>query len=171
MAEDSPWTKFDIVINLIILISLLAFSTVILILKAAWVYLGLFWVVFVVGYMLIGRYVTCRHCDHLGKPCPSWCMGIIGKFWGFKRSGKKNFCVDGGFRVAVLLDISFLIIAAIIPVIVYIIEAVTFGLAAADYILLTIYLVLVLMTLGIHSVTGCKKCDITDCPMSGKKNS
>lgn len=93
-------------------------------------------------------------------------MGILGGKL-YKRSNKRNFCVEGGFIPAVLFDISFLIIAVFIPIIAYIVQLLTVGLLALDYVLLTVYLILALLTLIMHSLTGCKKCPIADCPMSG----
>ncbi|MHA1263669.1 MAG: hypothetical protein ACTSRS_00385 [Candidatus Helarchaeota archaeon] len=168
MVNESPWTTKDITLNLGVLISLVILASVMLILKAFWLFLALFWIDFILGFMIIGRYVTCRHCDYLGKPCPSWCMGIIGKWLGFQRSAKKNFCEDGGILFAVLFDISFLIIAMGLPIIAYSIEAFVKGLGIVDYLLLILYIGLVFATLGIHSLTGCRKCDI-DCPLRGKK--
>lgn len=164
MTEESPWSKFDLLINLVLLLIWLSFSTVLLILKSAWLFLALFWVVFVGGYMVLGRYVTCRHCDFLGKPCPSWMMGIIGGKM-FSRSDKKNFCVDGGFIKAALLDMSFLILAVLLPLLAYILA----GIQPFDWVLLGLYLILVLALLIVHSLTGCKKCPIADCPLCGQK--
>jgi len=165
LTKGSPWTSFDIRINLIIVLILIGFSIVILAVKFLWVFLGLYILCWGL-YIVVGRYVTCRHCDFLGKPCPSWCMGILGGKL-YKRSNKRNFCVEGGFIPAVLFDISFLIIAVFIPIIAYIVQLLTVGLLALDYVLLTVYLILALLTLIMHSLTGCKKCPIADCPMSG----
>ncbi|MDD1776602.1 MAG: hypothetical protein LUQ65_00410 [Candidatus Helarchaeota archaeon] len=165
MTEKSPWTTFDIRINLTIVLILIGFSIFMLALKAFWVFLGLYILCWGL-YIVVGRYVTCRHCDFLGKACPSWCMGILGGKL-YKRSTKRNFCVEGGFIHAVLLDISFLIIAVSIPIIAYIVQLLTIGLLTLDYILLAVYLILALLTLIMHSLTGCKKCPIADCPMSG----
>ena len=165
MTEESPWTAFDIRSNLIMVLILIGFSIVILAMKFLWVFLGLYVLCWGL-YIIVGRYVTCRHCDFLGKPCPSWCMGILGGKL-YKRSNKRNFCVEGGFIYAVLFDISFLIIAVFIPIIAYITELFTVGLLALDYVFLAIYLILALLTVIMHSLTGCKKCQISECPMSG----
>jgi len=165
MTEESPWTSFDIAINLIILFISIGLSTFMLVLKALWIYLVLYYLCWGL-YIIVGRYVTCRHCDFLGKPCPSWCMGIIaGKL--YKRSNKPNFCADGGFLTALLFDISFLLIAVLIPLIAYVLEALTGILQPLEWVLLAIYLIVALLMIITHSLTGCKKCPIADCPMSG----
>ncbi|NVM52899.1 MAG: hypothetical protein HWN66_04290 [Candidatus Helarchaeota archaeon] len=167
MTEESPWTSFDVAINLILFVILIGFSIYILITKFAWIYL-IIWVGALLLYMTCGRYVTCRHCDYLGKPCPSWCMGIIGAKLGFKRSEKKSFCEEGILNL-VLFDISFLIIAMIIPIIVYVVQLVTIGLLIFDWVMLIIYIVLVITALVVHNVSGCRKCSIDCCPLSPKK--
>ena len=166
MTEESPWTTFDIAINLVILGITLGIAIFMLVLKAAWLYLGI-WIAMVLLYIFLGRYVTCRHCDYLGKPCPSWCMGIIGGLL-YKRSEKKNFCEDGILNLF-LFDVLFLIIAMLLPIIVYVIQLMTIGLLTLDWFLFSIYIILVLVTLGTHSLTGCRKCPIEDCPMASKK--
>ncbi len=166
MNEESPWSSIDVAVNLIILGAVIGFSLFILITKMAWVFLGI-WVTMLLLYIFVGRYVTCRHCDFLGKPCPSWCMGIIGGFL-YKRSEKKNFCEDGILNL-VLFDISFLIVAMLIPIIVYVIQLVSFGLLLVDWTIFSIYIVLVLVALGTHSIKGCRKCPIEDCPLASKK--
>jgi fumarate reductase subunit D len=93
-------------------------------------------------------------------------MGIIaGKL--YKRSNKPNFCADGGFLTALLLDISFLLVAVLIPLIAYVLEALTGVLQPLEWVLLAIYLIVALLMIITHSLIGCKKCSITDCPMSG----
>ncbi|HUY01152.1 MAG TPA: hypothetical protein VMV49_16450 [Candidatus Deferrimicrobium sp.] len=165
MTENSPWTSFDININLILLFIFLGFATFILAIKS-WIFLVVFWV-FILLYIVVGRYVTCRHCDYLGKPCPSWCMGIIGAKL-YKRSEKENFCKEG-FLIPFLCDILVLIIAVAIPIMTYLIELWTVGLRLVDWIILIIYIVIIGVTLVMHSITGCKKCTIKDCPLSGNR--
>jgi hypothetical protein len=165
LTEKALWTSIDIRINLITLFILVGFSTFMLVIKAQWVLLILYYVCWGL-YIVVGRYVTCRHCDYLGKACPSWCMGILGGKL-YKRSAKRNFCVEGGFIYGVLFDISFLLIAVFIPVFAYLVQALQGGLVAVDYVLLVIYIILALLTVILHSLTGCKKCPIADCPMSG----
>ncbi|MHA1356846.1 MAG: hypothetical protein ACTSRC_01920 [Candidatus Helarchaeota archaeon] len=164
MSEDIPWTKFDIRINLVLMISFLVYSTIILILKTAWLFLIIFWVMFAL-YMTLGRYTTCRHCDYLGKACPSWCMGIIGAKL-YTRSEKENFCKEG-FLIPFLTDLLFLIIAFACPIIAYLL--IWEFLLVIDWILLILYVGLLFVVLGVHSLTGCKKCPIEECPLNGKK--
>ena len=161
MAEESPWTTFDNAINLVLMIVLLVYATFMLVIKASWLFLALFWVMILL-YMTVGRYTTCRHCDFLGKACPSWCMGIIGAKL-YKRSEKENFCKDG-FLIPFLTDVLFLFIGFACPIIAYFIA----GLLLFDWMILIIYIVLLVATLGVHWLAGCRKCPIKDCPMAGK---
>ena len=164
MTEKLPWTKFEILINLIVMLVYLAFSTAMLIIRASWLFLIIFWVMIIL-YMTVGRYTTCRHCEYLGKPCPSWCMGIIGAKL-YTRSEKENFCKDG-FLIPFLTDILFLIIAFACPLIAYLLN--WDFLLLTDWVFIVVYIVILLGVLGLHSLAGCKNCPIEDCPLSRKK--
>ncbi|NVM30711.1 MAG: hypothetical protein HWN65_17860 [Candidatus Helarchaeota archaeon] len=165
MTEESSWTRLDIVVNLISMIILMTFGTFILVIKCWRCVLA--WAILWGLYIIVGRYVTCRHCDYLGKPCPSWCMGIIGG-WLYERSEKKNFCEDGYFKLFVF-DILFMVLAILIPYIKYIIDFIRVVVFISDVILIIIYTVIVVITLVLHQKFGCRKCSIIDCPLNANQ--
>lgn len=144
---------------------LTTFTTIILLLKS-WIFVPIYWFFWIL-YFGIGRYVTCRHCDFLGKTCPSWCMGIIGGKL-FERSNKKDFCENGPWNL--IVDVSFLVAANLVPYIMYAYYLYTFTLTNIDWILIVIYSALGFLTFLVHS-RACKKCPISACPLSGTKKS
>lgn len=161
--SESPWTKNKIRANLIAIFILVILAIIMIIIKI-WLMLVLycvFWILFIT----VGRYVSCRHCDFLGKPCPSWGMGIIGaKF--FQRSEKKNIFERGGLWKMLLFDISFLALANLMPIYLYIYLLFIQGLTIIDWGLLIFYSLMVVITLAIHQTTGCNKCPTEPCPLS-----
>jgi len=163
--KDIPWTKKDVYINFFALITTMVIGTLVLALKS-WLFLLIFWILWVL-YAVVGRYVTCRHCDYLGKACPSWFMGIIGGKL-YKRSDKKCFPEVGLWKM-IVFDVSFLASATLLPIILYTVLLFSEGLLAIDWVLLIVYTIIGLITLTLHSALGCKKCPITGCPMCGTK--
>jgi hypothetical protein len=162
--SESPWTKKDIRANLMVIFILVILAIIMIIIKS-WIMLVFYWVFWLL-YITVGRYVSCRHCDFLGKPCPSWGMGIIGaKF--FKRSEKKNFLEGGGLWKMMLFDISFLALSNLMPIYLYLYLLFVEGLTIIDWGLLILYSIMVIITLGLHQKTGCNKCPTDACPLSG----
>jgi len=166
MTEESPWNSWDVRINFIAIVALWVFGTYMLAIKC-WRPLLAFWVFWVL-YFTIGRYMTCRHCDFLGRPCPSWNMGILAAKMGMKRSEKKNFYEDGNLKL-ILLDVLFMLLAIFIPYIKYIYDFFTIGVFAFDVVLLIIYTAIVGMVLLLHLQLGCKKCPMEGCLMNPKR--
>ena len=163
--KDIPWTKKDVYINFIALITTLVMGTITLALKS-WLFLLIFWLLWAL-YAVVGRYVTCRHCEYYGKACPSWLMGLIGAKL-YKRSDKKCF-IEGGLWKMIVFDVSFMTIAILLPIILYISLLFSEGLLALDWIILIVYTISGLMTLMLHSALGCRKCPIKECPMCRNK--
>ena len=161
--EGIPWSKKEVYINLIAILSLVIYGSVILLLKN-WLGAIIFWIFWFL-YLIVGRYVTCRHCDYLGKACCSWCVGIVGGKL-YKRSKLRSFPEAGLWKMLVF-DVLWIALATITPYFVYAYYYLVEGLTVIDWILLGIYSLIGLITLWIHS-RGCKKCPITGCPMSGK---
>ena len=164
--KDIPWTKKEIYANFIALLTTIILGTISLLIMN-WGYVLLFWVFWIL-YAVVGRYVTCRHCDFLGKPCPSWFMGIIGGKL-YKRSEKKCF-PEAGIWKMIIFDVSFLVGATLLPIIIYILSFLTKGFLMTDAIIIFIYGIVGLITLSIHSKFGCSKCPIEQCPLCGKKS-
>ena len=160
--DGLPWSKNLIRANLITLVVAMIFGTYILIL-ISWISLIIYWVFWLVFFTL-GRYVSCRHCDFLGKPCPSWCMGIIGGKL-FKRSQKEHIFEDKGMLKMAFFDIAPFAVAALLPIIFYIFNRFSVGLSFFDWILLIIYGIIVVVAFTLHQM-GCNKCPIGQCPLS-----
>ena len=166
MAEESPWSSWDVRLNFIAIVILWAFGTYILAIKC-WIMLIVFWIFWAL-YFTIGRYMTCRHCDFLGKPCPSWNVGILAKMMGMKRSEKKNFYEEGNLKL-ILFDVSFLLLAILVPYIKYVYDFFLYGVGTFDLVLLIIYSTIVVIVLLLHSQLGCKKCPLDGCLMNPKR--
>ncbi|TFF89628.1 MAG: hypothetical protein EU548_07155 [Promethearchaeota archaeon] len=164
LANDHPWSKKEILANFVSILILMIYATIILLLKS-WFSLLLYWAFWGL-YFTVGRYVTCRHCDFLGRACCSWCVGIIGDKL-YKRSNAKSFPEVGLWKM-LLFDVSFLLLANIHPIIIYGISFLLNGIILIDLILLSIYALLGIITLSIHD-QGCKKCPIKGCPLSRSK--
>jgi len=162
-----PWSKKDVWLNLIVILILMGLATYMILVKS-WILLIIYWLVWVL-YFTVGRYVTCRHCDFLGKACCSWCMGIIGGKL-YKRSDKKNFVENGMWKVF-LFALSFLFAALIFPIVYYFYILFTDSLSVVDWTLLIIYFIMFIITLAIHQSFGCNKCSIVECPFCRAKKS
>jgi len=164
--NDSPWSKKSLTINLIVLISLITVGTIIILFRSTYpfIYLPLYFFAWIF-YYTVGGYYTCRHCDFLGKPCPSWNKGVIaGKL--FKRTDKKNFMELPRWQF-ILFDIVPLLLALFSP---YLPFAIIFidpvrRMTLIDNILLPLYAVLEITAIALHSM-GCRKCSISECPLS-----
>jgi hypothetical protein len=169
--NDSPFSKKSINANLIAIISLMVLGTIIILnkVKYTWFYLPLYWLFWGL-FFIVGGYFSCRHCNFLGKRCPTWNRGIIaGKL--FKRSDKKSF-MDNPKWQFILLNWSFFAVAMFAPYSVFLIALMdpVKNLTIIDDILFFLYLAVDLITIYLHS-KGCKKCTMYDCPLNkaGKK--
>lgn len=162
----TPWTKKDIWLNLITILIVMGLATYIILAKS-WVLLIIYWLVWIL-YFTVGRYVTCRHCDFLGKACSSWCLGIIGGKL-YRRSDKKNFAENGMWKVY-LFSLSFLFTVWIFPIVYYFYILFTDGLSVVDWALLIIYFIMFIIS-AIRLLSGCKKCPIVKCPFNRAKKS
>jgi len=163
--SELPWSKRLIQVNLIALIIAMVFSTYMLLIKS-WIFVIIYWIAWGL-YFTVGRYVSCRHCEFYGKPCTSWCMGLIGGKL-YKRSEKKHIFEDKGMLKMMFFDVSFFVIAALLPVIVYIYYFFISGLSLIDLILLTIYGLIAIVVFLLHQI-GCNKCPLKQCPMNKSK--
>ncbi len=155
----SPWSKKEICINVVFMAALILFGSILLFLKNIWLllaYWGLWGVV-----IIVGRGLACRHCDLLGKACPTWGFGIIGGLL-YSRSDKKDFTEIRIWKF--YLDVVFIAIAMLFPVFVYL----SFLFIGQNFIFnlmgALIYLILGLLTFIVHSYS-CKKCPIPGCPL------
>lgn len=162
---DSPWSIKEIKINLVLMLLLIIYASIIIIM-ISWINLIIYWIFWAL-YLIIGRYVTCRHCDFLGKACNSWCVGIIGGKL-YKRSDKACF-PDAGIWKMFFFDVSFILIAVLYPFFVYGFILLGFGFNLFYILLISIYAFLAGAVLITHD-KGCKKCPIEKCPLSKTYN-
>ena len=133
---------------------LMSFATIIILMKN-WLFLHIYWFIWIIDFV-VGRYITCRHCEFLGKPCPTWCMGIIGSKL-YKRS-------EIGLWKFFVFDVLLIFLAIIFRYIVYVYSFIIEGRVLIDWIFLIIYSIIVIITLKMHS-TSCKKCPMEGCPL------
>jgi hypothetical protein len=157
--NEAPWTRKEICGNLIAISLSIGLATFILLLKS-WLFVIGYWLIWVV-IIVVGRALVCKHCDYLGKACPTWCMGIIGSKL-YKRSDKKDFTEIKIWRF--WLDVAFITFAMLFPLIVYIYYIISEGILLLDITLAIIYLIVGIITLVIHTM-GCKKCTVKGCPL------
>ena len=168
--NDSPWSKKSLNVSILVLILLIIVGTIIILTRTTYplIYLPLYYLAWIF-YYTVGGYYTCRHCDFLGKPCPTWNKGIIaGKL--FKRTDKKTFMEIARWQF-ILFDVFPLILALFSP---YIPFAIIFidpirKMTLIDNILLPLYFVLEITAIALHSM-GCKKCTISECPLNKTGN-
>ena len=162
--EGIPWSKKEVYANLLAILTLLVYGSIIILLKS-WIFLIAFWIFWLL-YLVVGRYVTCRHCDYLGKACCSWCVGIVGGKL-YKRSKLQSFPEAGLWKMLVF-DVLWLALATLTPYFLYGYYFLIDGLQLIDWTLLAIYSIVGAIMLWIHN-RGCKKCPITGCPMNGQR--
>ncbi len=160
--KKTPWTTGEICGNLIAIIISMGFATFILLLKSWFLVIG-YWVLWAI-VIFVGRALVCRHCDFLGKPCPTWCMGLIGSKL-YKRSDKKDFTEIKIWRF--WLDVIFIAFALLFPLTVYIYYFISEGIVLLDVILAIIYFIVGITTFLIHTL-GCRKCTVNGCPLRPK---
>jgi hypothetical protein len=159
-----PWNKNEIILNLLVFVITIILATYMLLLQS-WILLIIYWTIWLL-FIFLGRFMICRHCDYLGKSCPTLCMGIIaGKL--YKRSSKKNFTEIKMWTF--YLDVSFLVLAMIFPLIIYVYLFFREGLMLIEWFLVSIYFICGILALLLHS-KSCKKCTVEGCPLRGKNH-
>ncbi|TFG05108.1 MAG: hypothetical protein EU539_09765 [Promethearchaeota archaeon] len=166
MAENkySSWTKNEIWLSLGLLLISMGLASFMLIRKN-WIFFFIYWLLWFI-VIILGRYLVCRHCNFLGKPCPTWCFGIIGGFL-YKRSNKKDFTEIR--KSQFFLDVFLIAMALIFPILVYLYLFLTEGLLIFDLFLAIIYFVIGLVVFLFHSKC-CTKCPIKGCPLGPKQH-
>lgn len=157
--EDIPWSKREIWTILFVFVVSMVLATYMLLVKS-WVYVAAYWAIWMLFFFL-GRFMICRHCDYLTRPCPTLCMGILaGKL--FARSNKKDFTEIRTWTF--YLDVAFIVAAMIFPLIVYGYFIFREGLTRTEWFLIAVYVVVGITAQVIHS-RSCKKCAAGGCPL------
>lgn len=159
--SELPWSKKLVQANLIALFVAMGFATYMLLIKS-WIFVVIYWILWLL-FFTIGRYVSCRHCQFHGKPCTSWCMGIIGGKL-YKRSNKEHIFENKGLLKMLLFDVSFFVVVALLPVLIYTSFFFTVGLNFTDWVLLSVYGIIAVVVFILHQM-GCNKCPTEQCPL------
>lgn len=121
-----------------------------------WLYVSLW-----VGVLTLGRYFVCRRCSYYGKNCPSFGFSYIVRIFPKDRTGAFSW-------PACVVDISAISLILLLPMIVWILSSFDMvpSYSTINHALMGIYVVLSFLMLGVHNITGCNKCDITECRLS-----
>ena len=153
------WARKTMLLNMALMYSLVLFGGYVLWGNARivfWIYV-MTWI----GILTIGRYYVCRPCRYYGQDCPSFGFSHLARILP-KGQGK------GFSRMAVIIDTSVIVASLLLPMTVWVIgifsRVVPFD--RTDHALMGAYLLLFVVMSKVHSVTGCGKCDIAECPMS-----
>jgi len=162
--RNSPWTKKEIRGNMIAILISMSLATFILLLKSL-LFLLFYWLIWAI-IIVVGRAFVCRHCDFLGKPCPTWCMGIIGSKL-YTRSNKKDFTEIKIWKF--WFDVGCIALVLLFPLFVYIYYFFSEGLSVLDWMLVSIYFIAGIITFLYHTM-GCKKCTVKGCPLGPKSH-
>lgn len=125
----------------------------------------IFWAYIVIwlGILVLGRYYVCRRCKYYGRDCPTFGFSYLACM--FRRDESQGFSGR-----ACHIDIFFHMVGLFIPVLAWIMgafNAVVSAYGTVDHALMGAYVVLVSLMMGVHSATGCNKCDIAGCRFSG----
>lgn len=111
--------------------------------------------------ILIYRYPICRSCFYYWKPCPSFGFSYIAKI--FPKADDRQFNGKAaGREIYITMTCLHLPILALILSWFWVIDSYSFP----EYILTGIYVVIFLSAYTVHEKTGCKRCQIEDCPFS-----
>jgi len=108
-----------------------------------------------------GRYLVCRRCKYYGKDCPTFGFSYIARI--FRRDESKGFSGR-----ACHIDIAAIGITLFLPTLTWILSAfnIVTSYSNTDHAIMGVYQVLALLMLGVHSATGCNRCDIAECSFS-----
>jgi hypothetical protein len=156
---DVPWTRWEIATIVSLFVFSMVLATYMLSVKS-WMFVAIYWAIWILFFSL-GRFMVCRHCDYIGRPCPTLCMGMLaGRL--FTRSDKKDFTEIRMWTF--FLDVSFIVSAMVFPIIVYGCLFFHEGLTAVDRSLSAVYLVIGILVLVFHS-RACKRCEAGGCPL------
>ena len=114
------------------------------------------------GIIVLGRYFVCRRCKYYGVDCPSFAFSHLARM--FKKDESRGFS-----GLACHIDILVQVLVMLLPVLAWILsvfDIVVRRSDTTDHVLMGIYVALALVMLGVHSATGCNRCDIAECRLS-----
>src|SRR5512137_928950 len=108
------------------------------------------------GVIVLGRYFVCRRCNYYGVDCPSFGYSHLARM--FKKDGSKGFS-----GLACHIDILVQVLVMLLPVLAWVFSALDIVVPrydTMDHVLTGTYVALAVSMLGIHTATGCNRCDI-----------
>ena len=114
------------------------------------------------GVIVLGRYFVCRRCKYYGVDCPSFGYSYLARM--FKKDESKGFS-----GLACHIDTLVQMVVMLLPVLAWIfgvLDIVVSRYGTIDHVLMGIYVALAVAMLGVHSTTGCNRCDIAECRLS-----
>lgn len=111
--------------------------------------------------IITGRYIICRACFYYGKPCPSFGFSYLALI--FPKVNNKAF--NGRAALIETRVIGACLILPIFSLILSWLGAIK-TYSGFDNLLIGIYIVLLASTSIVHTLTGCDKCEIKNCPLS-----
>jgi hypothetical protein len=121
-----------------------------------WLYLFIW-----IAILTIGRYYVCRPCLYYGQDCPSFGFGHVARM--FTKDGNNRFSAR-----ACIIDIIAIGVLLLLPVGVWVLSL--FGMASVfgplSQILMGVYVMGAVAMMTVHEMTGCRKCEIVECPTS-----
>ena len=125
---------------------------------------AMFWVYAAVwlGVIVLGRYFVCRRCKYYGAACPTFGYSYLARM--FKKDETKPFS-----GLACYIDILVQVLVMLLPVLAWILgglHVVVPSYDTIDHVLTGVYVALAVLMLGVHSATGCARCDIAECRLS-----
>ncbi len=155
-----PWSRRTMLLNSLLFYSALFLGGYVLWGKSAvmfWVYAAVW-----LGVIVLGRYFVCRRCRYHGVDCPSFGYSYLARM--FKKDESKRFS-----GLACHIDILVQVLVMLLPVLAWIfggLHVVVPKYDTIDHVLTGTYVALALSMLGVHTATGCNRCDIAECRLS-----
>jgi len=155
-----PWSRRTMLLNSLLFYPAVFLGGYVLWGKSAvmfWVYAAVW-----LGVIVLGRYLVCRRCKYYGVDCPSFGYSYLARM--FKKDETKGFS-----GLACHIDAFVQMLVMFLPVLAWILGAFDIAVAkykTADHILTGVYVTLAVVMLGVHSATGCNRCDIAECRLS-----
>jgi hypothetical protein len=114
------------------------------------------------GVIVLGRHFVCRRCRYYGVDCPSFGYSYLARM--FRKDETKPFS-----GLACHIDILVQVLVMLLPVLAWIFDGLHVVVPTydtIDHVLTGTYVVLAVSMLGVHTTTGCNRCDIAECRLS-----
>jgi hypothetical protein len=155
-----PWSRQTMLLNSLLFYPVVFLGGYVLWSKSAvmfWVYAAVW-----LGVIVLGRYFVCRRCQYYGVACPSFGYSYMARM--FRKDESKPFS-----GLACHIDAFVQMLAMLLPVLAWILGSLDIVVPrheTTDHIIMGIYVIVAVLMLFVHSVTGCNRCDIAECRLS-----